>query len=320
MYHALGLLVALVAFLLVNAIASLASAALARPLLDTACERTQAPRLLALRLFPSLASALVTLGLVLPAYALFEPRHSGERPSLALGLLAAAGLVVLAAGLRRGLASCLATARLVRSWSRTAERLALQAPLPVFAIRDPFPIVCLVGALRPRLFVARQVLDVLSPDELEAVVTHETAHWLAGDNLKRLLLHFSPDLLSVLPLARRLEREWARASELAADARAGACGAEIALDLSAALVKVARLAPASMPPTAAVSALQDGSDLALRVRRLVGEASSNDAREGSRRLARWLATGLFAAAVAAVAPDLLESIHQTTESVLRLLS
>jgi hypothetical protein len=58
----------------------------------------------------------------------------------------------------------------------------------------------------------------------------------------------------------------------------------------------------------------------LRVRRLVGEASSNDAREGSRRLARWLATGLFAAAVAAVAPDLLESIHQTTESVLRLLS
>ena len=65
---------------------------------------------------------------------------------------------------------------------------------PAFRIRHSFPVVSVVGILRPRLFIAEQVLEHLSSAELRAVLAHEAAHVSAADNLKRLVVRLCPAL------------------------------------------------------------------------------------------------------------------------------
>jgi Zn-dependent protease with chaperone function len=324
MYYGLAFLLTLAGFLAANVLASLGAAALAGPLVRALGESATGRRvhlLLALRLFPSAASAAFALGLLLPAYVLFEPYQSGEEPGVALALVGAVALAVVVAGLRRGLASWRATSRLERAWRRTAEPVSLPhalLPISIYRIRDPLPVVGLVGTLRPRLYVARQVLDVLTPAELAAAVTHEAGHGLAFDNLKRLVLRAAPDVLAFLPAARWLEQEWAKSSELAADAHAASRGAAAALDLCAALVKVARLAPVEMPASVAVSPLHGGSDLGLRVRQLAAAAGTT-VHPASAPTGAWIGVGLLAAALVAVAPELLHAVHRLTEAAVRWL-
>ncbi len=324
MYYGLAALLALAGFVVANALLSLATAVVVGPLLR-AVRPGGSPRrvrlLLALRLLPAAASAVFALGLLLPSYVLFEPNAAGEVPGLPLVALAVAALAVVVAGLRRGVASWRATRRLERTWSATAEPIVVEGTgLPTFRIRDPFPVVSLVGTWRPRLYVASQVVDALTPAELRAAAAHEAGHSRALDNLKRLLLRVAPDVLSFLPAARRLEREWARASELAADALAATQSPSIALDLGAALVKVAGLTTGEGPTAVAVSGLHGGSDLGLRVRRLLiaAEAGACDAI-APRRAGAWVAAGVALALLLARAPELLAATHRLTEATVRWL-
>jgi Zn-dependent protease with chaperone function len=85
--------------------------------------------------------------------------------------------------------------RLGRRWLREGRPLELPgAPAAAYRIRDPFPVVSVVGILRSRLFVAEQVVERLSKSELEAVLAHEAGHLAAHDNLKRLALRLAPTL------------------------------------------------------------------------------------------------------------------------------
>ena len=98
-----------------------------------------------------------------------------------------------------------------------------------------------VGLRRGRLFLADGLLRALAPDELDGVVAHEAAHRAACDNLKRLLLRASPDLLAWSGPGARLRQAFEEAAEREADDRA--CARVSPLVLARALLKVAALVP-----------------------------------------------------------------------------
>lgn len=308
--------------LLAYAAAIVVGTAFTAPLLRRAARlpepAARARRLVVLRLLPSAFALLIIGGVVVPAFFWLEPRDTVEKVSATMAALAGVGLLMLLAGPARGLLSLLSTRRLVKRWDRGA--LSIEVPgigLPAFVVNDPFPIVSLVGWFRPRLVVARTVLEKCDRDELAAVLAHEAGHNARRDPWVRLLVRACPDLLSMTPWAERLERAWAEAAEQDADERAARSGPTRAMDLASALVKVARLAGAGSPPAIPLSALYRGEGVAGRIARLL----EHDPREENvaappRRLVA--AIGLFALlafAPAAAAFGLHHYVHGVTEAV-----
>jgi len=270
-----------------------------------------ARRLFALRVLPSLMGLVLASGLALPAFLLFEPRGTLETPGWTVTVLAVAGAIGIAAGLRRGIGDWWATRRLRSQWMRGGRPLTLAgAPAPAYGIRHPFPVVSVVGILHPRLFVAEQVLEALSEPELAAVLAHETGHVAAQDNLKRIALRLAP-AVPWLQAARRLEERWEQATEEAADERTCA-----GLELAAALVKTARLASAGSRIDVPAAALHRGGALARRVRRLI---EAPEAVPPSSGPGGWMwGIGLAAAAGLAWSPLLLASVHALLEHLVHL--
>ena len=103
-YGAMGLLVVLAVFAAVTILASL-GLALAWPAFAWAAGRAPAAArarlLLALRALPAVVGATVAVALASRAWADFEPRQSAETPGPLLGALAAAGLLLVLAAVRR---------------------------------------------------------------------------------------------------------------------------------------------------------------------------------------------------------------------------
>jgi Zn-dependent protease with chaperone function len=309
---------ALVSFLLVNLAASAVSLALAQPWLegrDSPSARRRARALFALCVLPAAASLVAVAAFFVPAYLRHEPPGAGEALGVQGLSLAATAALVVASALRRGFRSWRATRRLERAWSATARPAPLDAGgLPVFAIEHPFPVASVLGTRAPRLYLACQVVSALSEAELSAVLAHERAHVAARDNLRHWLIAASPDVLAWLPGRTRLERAWLAASEEAADEAVARRGPGAALDLAAALLKVARLVPAGRHAALPALALHGGDDLARRVRRLL--AGSPAPAEPRPRITALLAAALI---LPAYAPSL-RVVHELTERLVRLLS
>ena len=261
------------------------------------------------RLLPLVGLLGGALLLMAPAFLLYEPAEADERPGLVASALAAFGLLLLGATAARALRAYLATRRLVAEWSQDAQEIALPGqPVPAFGIAHAFPVVAVVGVWRPRLFIARRVLQALTPDELSAVLAHEA--WLvrAGDNVKRWLMACAPTI-GFRPLAARLEREWEEAMELEADRSAGG-----ALELASALVKTARLAPAGADLRVPAAAFHGGGSIARRIDSLVRGNRTDHAGHPALRLAAAAAVlGLVASL-----PALYPVLHRLGEAVLHL--
>jgi Zn-dependent protease with chaperone function len=315
-----GLALGLVSFLAVSAVASVLVPGLVRPWLEPRAGRTAEQRarvLFALRLLPSAVSLLALFTLFVPAYLAHEPRGRAEvvgRPLLALATLA--GLVLVSAALRT-VRAWIATRRLARAWAEGAAASGLTfAGRPAWRITHPFPVVAVLGVRRPRLYIASQVLSGLRGAELAAVLDHERAHLAAGDNLRHWLVRACPDLLAWTPAGERLDRAWLAAAEEAADERATRGGPGAALALAEALVRVARLAPASCPALLPALALHNGDDLARRIRRL---ADAPVAPTDPPRPA-LLPAALVLLATLPFYPDALRLVHALTERLLALLS
>lgn len=317
--------VGLISFAAVSAAGSLVSALGFALLARTApgVPARRASLLFALRVLPSAVALLVVFGLVVPSFVVLEPSPSGEAVGAGLLVPAAFGAALLGAGFARGLRSWGATRRLVADWTRSSEPLCLPSiAVPARLIDHPFPVVCVAGILRPRLFVARQVLERFTSQELAAVTAHEAGHLAARDNLKALVMRACPDWLALFPAGRRLERAWSRMAEEAADDHA-ADGTPRALDLADALLKVARLAPPGAHVALPMSAFHNGDRLAERVARL----TSDEAGAGSPPVVdafRGLGWGVLAALGALVASvdtqaDVLSHVHGVTESLVRFL-
>ncbi len=310
------LLVNLAASLVVGAVAGLGAHARRRP-----TRRVSAGAWLCLRISPSVVAACFVALVYGRAYARFEPSHAYEPFGAGLGTLVGAAMLVIGWKAWCGIAAVWRVRSIQRSWLAGARPFDYAgAPVPVLAIDVPRPVVCLAGIRRQRLFVASHVLDALTQAELDVVVAHELAHRSAWDNLRRLVLLVSPDLVSLTSIGSRIESAWARAAEDAADERATGGEPSRALALSSAILKVARLSLG--PPSRRalpVSSFEDGGPIVERVRRLNGDVDQPAGPGRPRRIAFGLAVAL--PFVFAVLPEsTLSSVHRMTEFLVRLAS
>jgi Zn-dependent protease with chaperone function len=284
--------------------------------------------LFALRVSPLAAAAALAFALIVPAYLLHEPPDSGESVGVKLLILACVSAAGVLLACWRVARTWLATRRLARDWMRRAEPFEVEdAQVPAFRIRHSFPVIAVIGVLRPRLFVASQVFDALTTEELAAALAHERGHVEGRDNLKRALLQAGEDALLHAPLGRSLSRAWQRESEMAADEFAAAAGPAAALDLASAIVKISKLIPRGARPTLPAGAhlLGDGDDgTSRRVRNLLRLASNaGGARAGLHTrspLAGVLCFCLFAAgALLLTHPGILKTTHAAIEQVVEHL-
>jgi Zn-dependent protease with chaperone function len=338
MYELLGINVALAALITINALATLSavgiSRLLRRPMLRCTA-RTRAEILFALRIGPP-AIALVSLGVFLvPSYLLHEPYSTKESVTFKLALLAIASGIGVTLAVWRGLRSWIATRSLLKQWLANATPLELEGiGIPTFHFTYSFPIIAVVGSFRPRLFIADHVLHTLNQEELAAAIAHECGHLAALDNFKRSLVRASRSALLIIPCGRSLDRAWAEASESAADEYAAQANANVAVNLAAALVRIARLIPHGyhQPLPTSVSTFLNGDEepqgVKTRVRRLL-ELAANDSSSTMRlsnapiiRLMPWFffAVVILVSITIESRPQVLASVHSLIENFVVILS
>ena len=333
MFELLGIALLLAALLTFNSIASFIMAGLWRVAGRATDDWTAAARarlLFSLRTIPALLAFLFVTLLLLPAYVAYEPRHAAERVSLKLGLLAFLSATGLAVSIVRGIATHRATAKLTSEWLRQGTPLKIDGiNIDTYQINHQFPLIGIVGFLRPRMFIARQVLELLTAEEIAAAIAHENGHLAARDNLKRGLLRACRDVLLIIPSGRLLDKSWSEASEEAADENAARQGNAVALDLASALVKIARIIPLGARPTMPAGVFLLGDEETKGVKSRVGrlitlaatERGSVSRPDGLTRLFVWGSASmlLVAFAVAATNPFLLSRIHYLIEHVVHAL-
>lgn len=328
-YFILGTCLALAALLPLNALGSAAAALLwhfLEPRARSWAARRRAHFLFWLRVGPFVASLVFVLALLLPAYAAHEPRGTDEAIGTWLAFLAALSGLCLVLAVWRAVGVWRATRTLRREWLRAARPLAFDGvSIPCFRIPHALPLVAVVGARRPALFVAERVLASLSGAELAAVVAHESGHLLARDNLLRAVMRACRDSCLIAPFGRRIDRAWAESVEDAADEHAARAGADAALDLAAALVRIARMFPAGATisvPAGAHLAAEESGVIARRVRHLTELAGgrNEDCGRTSGRAA-WAGAGalLLLCAAAASYSDVLPATHEALERIVRTL-
>jgi Zn-dependent protease with chaperone function len=221
----------------------------------------------------------------------------------------------------------------LKQWLASSTPITIDAiDVPTFVFRHSFPIIAVVGALRPRLFIADQVLESLSEEELAAAIAHEYGHLAAHDNFKRSVMRISRAALLLIPCGRSLDRAWIEASESAADEHAAQRSSLVALNLASALVRIAKMIPKGqqqiMP--ASVSAFLAGYEemprVRVRVRRLVELAAADPrALVSSAPLVRfmpWVVLTVFVIVSIMIEsrPQVLAAVHAFVEEVVKFLS
>ena len=339
MYTLLGITLVLALLLTINATATVVAAGvgrLFRPLLRKCSARTSAEILFVMRIGPPVIAIISIGAFMIPSYLIYEPHATDEVVSWKLGLLATLSAIGVGLAISRGVRSWLATRSLVKNWLSSSTSVRLDGiSIPTFVFQHSFPMVAVVGAFRPRLFIADHVFESLSGEELAATIAHEYGHLAAHDNFKRAVMRVSRAALLLIPCGRSLDRAWSEASESAADEYAAQQSSIVALNLASALVRIARMIPAGHRPMipAAVSALvstflggDDTPGVKFRVRRLV-ELASTDPRQlvsnaSIVRFVPWLVLALTVVAGVTIEsrPQVLASVHSFVEHVVVILS
>ena len=332
MYFILGLSIVLATLLVLSNLGSLLASMLWKIFSSRIRNRSASS---SARLLFLLRTAPVTLGiacvlfLFAPAYLRHEPRVGHEDIGFKLAVLAAFSALGIVLALARGIASWRATARLTADWLVSAEPVVIpNLKIPSYQIEHEFPLIAVVGAVRPRLFIAKQIFQSLTPAELAAALEHEIGHIMARDNLKRGLVRFCRDLM-VIPCGRSLDNAWIEASEAAADEYASRRDRRIGLDLASALVKIARLIPAGGRLTTTAGAFlvidEEGFGFTVRVRRLIHLANTPQQPGPHLRLVSKLpklvpvALTLLLIALVANQQHVLPAVHSVIEHAVYIL-
>jgi Zn-dependent protease with chaperone function len=336
MYFSLGLFTTLALLLTVYTLGSL-MVLLAWRWLDAISARW-APRkranfLFGFRIAPAAGAISFVVFGAWPSYVAFEPRESNETIGIKLSILAGVAAWGIAWSAFRVFRAWKEGRRVTAEWMRTAQPVFVEGvSIPVYRVAHEFPIVAVAGILRPRLFIANQLLDSMGPEEIAAAVAHEMGHVAARDNLRRALLCLCPDLRTLLG-HRSLDAIWMEVSESAADLFAVRRGARSALDLASALIKVARMTPVDRP-VAFPSCMQllasaSESGLAGRVQRLISLSQRQTASSEAFEAPSWSTEARTAFVVVPVicclvgfwtSPACLHATHEVLEGFLRLLS
>jgi Zn-dependent protease with chaperone function len=147
------------------------------------------------------------------------------------------------------------------------ERLRIVSGLPNPAFT--------VGWFRPAVYVAAELVEWLTPDELAAVLAHERAHLARRDPLRLSVLRFLGRTLFWLPALHRLAADASDDAEITAD---DAAAAGRPLVLASAILALAhwRTPPALVRATVGISGATTvgfyrADLLDRRIRRLAGE-------------------------------------------------
>lgn len=277
----------------------------------------RARRLLWLRLVPSGLATLITLVVVTPAFAVFEPFGLDERMGPAIAILAAATVLQLSGAMWRALYSLVLTARIERVWLHSSTVLDVDPSMPAFAINSHSPILALVGVFSPKLIAASTIVDACSPEELARVVGHERGHLSARDNLKRWVMASLPDTLRWTPIHAEIIDAWHHAAEDAADDATTGADVVARAELAALLIKVMRLAPHPLWNAAIVSPFVERDGLERRVRRLLQPDLEPPAPLAIVPMVAVTAIGLAAIAVL-LSPAAMERIFDAFEGLVAL--
>ena len=336
MYTFLGITLVLALLLTINATATMVSAAfgrLCKPLLRKCSARTRAEILFVMRIAPPGIAIVAIAAFMIPSYLTYEPHATDETVSWKLGTLATLSAIGVGLAISRGIRSWFATRSLLKKWLVASTRIKLESiHVPTYVLDHSFPIIAVVGAFRPRLFIADQVLESLSEEELVAAIAHEYGHLAAGDNFKRSVMRISRAALLIIPCGRSLDRAWGEASESAADEYAAQESSLVALNLASALVRIARMIPKGQQQVmpAAVSAFlvggEDAPGVKVRVRRLVELAATDPHLLASNasivRFLPWFALSLVVVIGVTIEsrPQVLAAVHNFVEHVVAVLS
>src|ERR1700722_1343861 len=249
-----------------------------------ASERAIAALLFAVRIFPFIASVIITFAFVIPSFQWLEPRsldvdmHEGIGTlPLALGICA---LLLIAFGCFRVIGAQRKTSRVVSRWLEGARPLDLHSDLKAETYQSKqAPPLTLVGFSRPKVLVSEPTVAALTHEELQIAIKHEIAHVKSHDNLKKLILRFCP-----FPGMSALEHTWSQATELAADA-AAVSSSEDAVDLAAALIKLPRFVPVEIAPVCTVGFVT--GSIRVRVERLLAWKTTETGTASAIRLKPW---------------------------------
>ena len=333
MYELLGISLVLASLLTINAIASaiVAGCWRFRDSLRGCSASARAEILFALRAGPPLLALISVALFLVPSYVGYEPHTTNEIVSKKLAALAIVSALGVMFALWRALRSWFATRKLLQEWLSSAVQIELSGTnIPTFRIANKFPIIAVVGTIRPRLFVAEHVLKTLSQEELSAAIAHEGGHLRAHDNFKRSLLRACRDALMIVPCGRSLDRAWAEAAECAADEHAAQENPETALNLASALVKIAKLVPAgshvAIPMAAFLVGAEETRGVKARVGRLLEIASKGHLRRDlNPAISRIVPTAslcglLLLAFVVASNASVQVTVHNVIERVVQILS
>ncbi|MGC1954382.1 MAG: M56 family metallopeptidase [Gammaproteobacteria bacterium] len=163
------------------------------------------------------------------------------------------------------------TQRLRRGHRTLRTLLALVKPstahAPYRIIDSPRPFAITIGLARPQVVISSRLVDSLKPAELSTVVSHEQAHQHRRDGLRL----FAAEVLSALhvPTTRRLILNGlGLAIEQACDEVAAVRSGD-RLQVAETIIKMARLAGRFIPMPGALGAVSTGSNVMLRVERLL---------------------------------------------------
>ena len=260
--------------------------------------------LFTLRLIPFAISAAVSVFLTLPSFLLLE-RHSLDE-GFGTFVLSACAMLILGAGIYRVLVAESRTRRVVSACLHGAVGLEPNPANPAVILPQSVTPLMLVGIRVPRILVSASACKVLSDGELRAALRHEKAHSRSRDNLKKAILN-----CLAFPGMASLEEAWLEASELAADDGAVSSRDE-ALNLAAALIKLARHFPSQAVPDLATGLVSAVCSVTRRVERLLAWKESSVASRYSWRYVIALALIAFFVVAAKLSPALI-LIHSLTE-------
>jgi len=276
------------------------------------------------RMFPFALTLFLVLGFCIPSYLWLEPLVSGEKVGFACLSAAMMGFIVWMLSVVRVGFSLLRTSRYMNSCRRNGQEVTVEGEAsPVLVLKRDTPVMAVAGLVRPRLIVSRGVLSKLTPEQREAAFRHEQAHQASRDNLKRFLCLLAPDALPFISGFKKIERQWARYTEWAADDHAVAGDSQRALSLAAALVSVAKMGvdhqPAFLLSSLYSPLVTEDEDLKVRVDRLLREQQYAEKPLAPLvQVARNLALAAGGLAFAALVwPGSLGSVHQILEKLVQ---
>jgi beta-lactamase regulating signal transducer with metallopeptidase domain len=267
-------------------------------------------------MLPLTLTLMAVLAFCIPSYLWLEPEATGEKVGFICFLLAVLGATIWTLAIVRVVHAVRGTARYLHRCEQEGQQISVPGETaPALLLKDRSPVLAVAGVVHPRLVISRRVMRGLTPEQINAALSHERAHRSSGDNLKRFLILLAPDVLPFMRGFVTLERTWARAIEWAADDQASAGDPRRALSLADALVRVAKMGNKPQLSYLSSALMADDHDLSERVDRLLRPQPIPE--KPARELIPLVsgAAGLIAASLVVVLlwPASLSMVHRALE-------